>query len=60
MDQIREGMIKAALGALSKKLVMTPENDPKAAAAEDQADMKRNKERDKKNKQKIKTGPRGL
>lgn len=54
------GMMKAALGALSKKLVMTPESDPKAAAAEDRADMKRNKERDKKNKKQIKTGPRGL
>ena len=62
MDQIHEKqMIKAALGALAKKLVMTPESDPKAAAAEDRADMKRNKERDKNNpKNKIQTGPRGL
>lgn len=62
MDQIHEKkMIKAVLAALAKKLVMTPESDPEAAAAEDQADMARNKKRDeKKPKPTIKTGPRGL
>jgi ribosomal protein L12E/L44/L45/RPP1/RPP2 len=54
-------MIKRILKKIAGKLVMTPESDPQAAAAEDQADMARDEKRKKKeNKRKIPTGRRGL
>ena len=65
MDQIHEKELiqKAAelVRGLGRKLVMTPENNPEAAAAENQADIARNKKRDRNNpNNKVQTGPRGL